>query len=122
MASDREENLEIREDACVICKKNDETENSSKLIEVRQKGLDTLKVYCRKGKQDVLLEHILHCESTDGAKVKVHQECRRNFTDPKRLKMTENIDSSSGKRLRSSIGSSFSWKTHCLLWKRSNCI
>ena len=35
------------EDACVICKKNDETENSSKLIEVRQKGLDTLKVYCK---------------------------------------------------------------------------
>ena len=53
MASDREENLEIREDACVICKKNDETENSSKLIEVRQKGIDTLKVYCRKRKQDV---------------------------------------------------------------------
>ena len=77
MASDREENLEIREGACVICKKNDETENSSKLIEVRQKGLDTLKVYCRKRKQDVLLEHILHCESTDGAKVKVHQECDR---------------------------------------------
>ena len=114
MASDREENLEIREDASVTCKENDETENSSKLIEVRQKGLDTLKVYCRKRKHDVLLEYILHCESTDGAKVEVHQECRRNFTDPKRLKMTENIDSSSGKRLRSSIGSSFSRKTHCL--------
>ena len=47
------------------------------------KGRETLKSYCRKRKATELLKALLDSEATTDLRVKVHQKCRRNFTDPK---------------------------------------
>ena len=105
---------DVNEDQCVICLYCDTKSESvdSHLVEVRQKGLETLKSYCGKRKATTLLNQIKNCEES-GHKVKVHSKCRRDFTDPKRLKKDSSEPAVKKKRLRSTDG--FNWKNNCFL-------
>ena len=98
---------------CVICRYNEEKKeiDDSTFVEVRQKGVETLKTYCRKHKAFLLLDHLKDCEK-DARKVKVHSKCRRDFTDPKRVKK-DTVTSSVTKKLTRSECGGFNWKLNC---------
>ena len=71
----------ITEEDCVICS---EQNDDQKLITVTAKGLETLTTFSVKRKATSLLRHLKKCGKKLGSKVKVHEICKRNFTDPKR--------------------------------------
>ena len=100
---------------CVICLYDEDKDeiDDSMCVEVRQKGIETLKTYCRKRKTISLLDHLKNCEK-DARKVKVHSECRRDFTDLKRVKK-DIMTSSVTKKLTRSECVGFIWKLNCFL-------
>ena len=75
---------------CVICEHAEQEKRTDdfQYVEVHQKGLQTLKSFSSKRKEQSLLNHLINCEK-NGIAVKVHIKCRRNFTDSKRLSSAE---------------------------------
>ena len=103
------------EDSCVICKLGFHNE---KPVKVTEKGMLSLISYSEKRGKPELYTYLTECVSkTPIGTVLVHQNCRRDFTDPKRgVRMCSNAEDQlpSSKRLRSSL-LPFSWKDACML-------
>ena len=103
------------EDSCVICKLGFHNE---KPVKVTEKGMLSLISYSEKRGKPELHTYLTECVSkTPIGTVLVHQNCRRDFTDPKRgVRMCSNAEDQlpSSKRLRSSL-LPFSWKDACML-------
>lgn len=84
-------------DLCVICQ---EPIDHKPLIQVRLKGIKTLINYSKKTLSQELHEYILDQILLEKPKVKVHKECRSDFTNPLRMSdpvVRKNKESSSSR-------------------------
>ena len=104
-------------DLCVICQETlDEP-----LMQVRFKSLETLIDYSEKRNSKELYKHLMKQLDEEKPNVKVHKDCRRNFTNPFRkpdLSMGVNNkgeSSASSATLRSAGKECFDWKSNCFL-------
>ena len=100
-------------DQCVICEYYARGDNDDHLVNLQNKGIQTIKLYCEQRNAHALLKHLLYCE-VNCLKVLVHAKCRRDFTDPKRQKPLTD-DPVQVKQLRSSLPD-FCWKTCCFFF------
>ena len=102
-----------------ICKLGFE---NAKPVYVTKKGISTLIDYSEKRGRDDLHTYLNQCISADPIEsVLVHPNCRRDFTDEKRLGLHGHIldgEVPCAKRLRSSF-LSFNWKEDCMLCIKS---
>ena len=109
----------FKKDYCVICKLGFE---NAKPVYVTKKGISTLIDYSEKRGRDDLHTYLNQCISADPIEsVLVHPNCRRDFTDEKRLGLHGHIldgEVPCAKRLRSSF-LSFNWKEDCMLCIKS---
>lgn len=102
----------INEDSCVIC--NQRFIGDEKSVNVTKKGLLTLISFSEKrGLLDLKNYLNERISATPIAKVLVHAECRRDFTDQKRLLYQSKTEEPSPKKLRSSL-TTFSWNDNCI--------
>eukprot|EP00111_Clytia_hemisphaerica_P013651 TCONS_00040128-protein len=88
---------------CILCNKEDEQDN---LVQVKQKGLKTLKKLAKERKLEDLSSELKK------QPLYVHHDCRRKFIDKRR---SSGGNEPCRKRLRSSVDSEdqFKWKIHC---------
>lgn len=106
----------FKKDCCVICNLGFENVEP---VHVTKKGILTLINYSEKHSRDDLHTYLNQCISTDPVEaVLVHANCRRNFTDKKRLGLHSHVEVPSAKRLRSS-SLPFNWKEDCMLCGKS---
>ena len=98
-------------DACVIC-----NDSSGTLVQVTSKGLATLIHYCELRASNDLGEYLQH-QYASSAKMFVHKDCRRDFTNPRRVKTSINSSASEQgllpQNLLRSKQAQFDWKTKC---------
>ena len=90
---------------------------SKEAITVSKKGVLTLISFSQQRGRSDLHSYLNECISkTQIGTVLVHQKCRRDFTDQKRIQSCSNVDDEgpSPKRLRSSL-IPFKWKDDCMI-------
>lgn len=98
---------------CIICKLGFD---SNEPVHVTKKGVRTLLNYSEKNKRTDLCEYLEWCLCTSSFQnILVHQDCRRDFTNPKRFgkSMSTTEEVPVAKRLRSSF-TPFNWKEDCM--------
>ena len=113
--------MHFQEECCVICKLGFENEES---VSVFKKGVLTLIDYCEKRERLEVGTYLAQCISkTHIGRVLVHKNCRRNFTDQRRLiySCAEDVAEPCAKRLRSSL-LPFNWKEDCMLSEKSTMV
>ena len=105
----------FKKDCCVLCKLGFE---NAEPVHVTRKGILTLINYSEKRGRDELHTYLNQCISGDPIEaVLVHPNCRRDFTDKKRIQLhsdVEDLEIPGAKRLRSS-SLPFNWKEDCML-------
>ena len=101
--------MDETDSSCVICKNN-----SGDLTEVGSKGLRTLIHVCELRSQYDLGKYLTEQQS-NSVKILVHKDCRRDFTNAKRIKTTVTTPpsvSTSQPSLRLT-NEQFDWKSKC---------
>ena len=101
---------------CVLCRQEfDENVSDKRCISVTQKGIKTLEKFALLREDSELSARLNDLQEAE-SKVTVHQNCRRDYTDPKRLpRPRSNSPQHCTKKLRYSSGVLFEWKSCCFL-------
>ena len=95
---------------CMICGQNDDESNLHVLTE---RGRNTLSLACE-ARGELHMKQLV-TESTDT--VRVHNSCRKSFTDVRKLKRTKVDDTEDIARSLRSDSKTFQWKEACFfLW------
>ena len=112
------ENTPINSKACVICNNVE-----GDLISVLLKGLQSLTEYSKIRSNRLLLNYLTEEERSNMPnEVFVHKNCRRDYTNPSRIKQKqENIidDNCVKSTVLQSESKNFNWKTHVLFVEKS---
>ena len=88
---------------CVICKKSDGT-----LSNVKEKGFASLLKYAKSRQDHETIQYLRKKTKKDSkATVQIHNECRKNYTNKRRLSQAKS------EKRSSSRGSTFDWKRDC---------
>ena len=111
-----ESSTEINEKRCVICHIGfDDTIPDRRCISFKEKGLETLERYCSQREDTELMGHI-NQSRVSNVRLFVQQKCRRNYTDPKRLKRSLPRETYvPKKKLGSCSSNTFQWKNTCFI-------
>ena len=108
-----EEGSNERSVGCSICKSSGDSEKT--LVRVTQKRLRTILHYAELREKSELVEDLQSKLNQETCEVLVHQKCRRDFTDAKRLRTEKSLVAPlTAKKVKRS--GAFYWKRDCFIY------
>ena len=93
---------------CVVCGGRFENDDG---MSIGRRGIETVLRFSETRGDDELYEYLsVKLESTPVGRVRVHGNCRKQYTDQRKMKSADHEESPTLKSLRSTMSVAFGWK------------